>query len=221
MLTLAINTSTKICSVALYDDEKGVLAEISLFVTKNHSNILMTLIDQLFKNSSLDIKDVDRFAVSLGPGSFTGVRIALSVAKGFALALNKPLFAVSELDVLIHSCNNLFDDKKNIIPLIDARKERVFYKFNDTYADGNLNDLLTQLDKSKKYIFVGDGATNYKELISKTLNNNLLIVSKAKMLSRASLIAELSLDKQEENIYTLEPQYISKSQAEKSKNALQ
>ena len=75
MLVLAIDTATKIGSVALYDDKTGVIGEINLYVKVNHSNVIMDAVDSLFKLSGLTIKDVDRIAVTIGPGSFTGIRI--------------------------------------------------------------------------------------------------------------------------------------------------
>ena len=100
MLILGIDTSTKICSCCIFDSENGLVAETSLSVKKNHSNIVMPIVDNLFKISGLNINDIDKIAVAIGPGSFTGVRIALGIAKGLALALNKPLVAVNELELL-------------------------------------------------------------------------------------------------------------------------
>ena len=84
MLVLAIDTATKIGSVALYDDKIGVIGEINLYVKVNHSNVIMDVVDSLFKLSGLNIKDVDRIAVTIGPGSFTGIRIGTAIAKGLA-----------------------------------------------------------------------------------------------------------------------------------------
>ena len=75
MLILGIDTSTKICTCSIFDSENGVIAETSLSVKKNHSNIVMPIIDNLFKISDLTINDIDKITVAIGPGSFTGVRI--------------------------------------------------------------------------------------------------------------------------------------------------
>ena len=119
MLILGIDTSTKICTCSIFDSENGVIAETSLSVKKNHSNIVMPIIDNLFKILDLTINDIDKIAVAIGPGSFTGVRIALGIAKGLAMALNKPLIAVNELDILEAIANG---NENEIIHLIDARK---------------------------------------------------------------------------------------------------
>ncbi|ASG27921.1 tRNA (adenosine(37)-N6)-threonylcarbamoyltransferase complex dimerization subunit type 1 TsaB [Fusobacterium polymorphum] len=213
MLILGIDTSTKICTCSIFDSENGVIAETSLSVKKNHSNIVMPIIDNLFKISDLNINDIDKIVVAIGPGSFTGVRIALGIAKGLAMALNKPLIAVNELDILEAIANG---NENEIIPLIDARKERVYYKYQNTYVDDYLINLISNFDKNKKYVFVGDGAINYKNILKDNLGDNAVILPMYNSFPRASILCELALNKEEANIYTLEPEYISKSRAEKN-----
>ena len=212
MLILGIDTSTKICTCSIFDSENGIIAETSLSVKKNHSNILMPMIDNLFKISDLTINDIDKIAVAIGPGSFTGVRIALGIAKGLAMALNKPLIAVNELDILEAIASG---NENEIIPLIDARKERVYYKYQNKYVDDYLINLISNFDKNKKYIFVGDGAINYKNILKDNLGENAIILPMYNSFPRASILCELAINKEEANIYTLEPEYISKSRAEK------
>ena len=212
MLILGIDTSTKICTCSIFDSENGVIAETSLSVKKNHSNIVMPMIDNLFKISDLTINDIDKIAVAIGPGSFTGVRIALGIAKGLAMALNKPLIAVNELDILEAIASG---NENEIIPLIDARKERVYYKYQNKYVDDYLINLISNFDKNKKYIFVGDGAINYKNILKDNLGDNAIILPVYNAFPRASILCELAINKEEANIYTLEPEYISKSRAEK------
>ena len=213
MLILGIDTSTKICTCSIFDSENGVIAETSLSVKKNHSNIVMPIIDNLFKISDLTINDMDKIAVAIGPGSFTGVRIALGIAKGLAMALNKPLIAVNELDILEAIASG---NENEIIPLIDARKERVYYKYQNKYIDDYLINLISNFDKNKKYVFVGDGAINYKNILKDNLGDNAVILPMFNAFPRASVLCELALNKEEANIYTLEPEYISKSRAEKN-----
>ena len=212
MLILGIDTSTKICTCSIFDSENGIIAETSLSVKKNHSNIVMPIIDNLFKISDLTINDIDKIAVAIGPGSFTGVRIALGIAKGLAMALNKPLIAVNELDILEAIASG---NENEIIPLIDARKERVYYKYQNKYVDDYLINLISNFDKNKKYVFVGDGAINYKNILKDNLGDNAIILPMFNAFPRASILCELALNKEEANIYTLEPEYISKSRAEK------
>ena len=223
MLVLAIDTATKIGSVALYDDKTGVIGEINLYVKVNHSNVIMDAVDSLFKLSGLNIKDVDRIAVTIGPGSFTGIRIGTAIAKGLAYSLKKPIVGVNELDVLAHMGENREDI---IVPLIDARKERVYfskYRYIDNillreeeYKDGELREILDDL-KGKKVTFIGDGATVNEKLINEILEKDYTIFSKANSIPRAGVAAQISLHLPEDNLYTLEPLYVNKSQAEREK----
>lgn len=223
MLVLAIDTATKIGSVALYDDKTGVIGEINLYVKVNHSNVIMDAVDSLFKLSGLTIKDVDRIAVTIGPGSFTGIRIGTAIAKGLAYSLKKPIVGVNELDVLAHMGENREDI---IVPLIDARKERVYfskYRYIDNillreeeYKDGELREILDDL-KGKKVTFIGDGAIVNEKLINDILEKDYTIFSKANSIPRAGVAAQISLHLPEDNLYTLEPLYVNKSQAEREK----
>ena len=99
--------------------------------------------------------------------------------------------------------------------MIDARKERVYYKYQNTYVDDYLINLISNFDKNKKYIFVGDGAINYKNILKDNLGDNAIVLAMFNAFPRASVLCELALNKEEANIYTLEPEYISKSRAEK------
>lgn len=223
MLVLAIDTATKIGSVALYDDKIGVIGEINLYVKVNHSNVIMNAVDSLFKLSGLTIKDVDKIAVTIGPGSFTGIRIGTAIAKGLAYSLKKPIVGVNELDVLAQMGENREDI---IVPLIDARKERVYfskYRYVDNillreeeYKDGELREILADL-KGKKVIFIGDGATVNEKLINEILEKDYTIFSKANSIPRAGVAAQISLHLPDDNLYTLEPLYVNKSQAEREK----
>lgn len=223
MLVLAIDIATKIGSVALYDDKTGVIGEINLYVKVNHSNVIMDAVDSLFKLSGLTIKDVDRIAVTIGPGSFTGIRIGTAIAKGLAYSLKKPIVGVNELDVLAHMGENREDI---IVPLIDARKERVYfskYRYIDNillreeeYKDGELREILDDL-KGKKVTFIGDGAIVNEKLINEILEKDYTIFSKANSIPRAGVAAQISLHLPEDNLYTLEPLYVNKSQAEREK----
>ena len=220
MLILAIDTSTNIGSIALYDTEKGVIGEITLNVKQNHSAITMTVLDTLLTISNTDKKDIDKIAVSIGPGSFTGIRIGVGLAKGLAYALKKPIVGINELDLLA----NIYTGDKKVIAMLDARKERVFcgvYKRknntftleNDYLAEEFMNILETVTEPT---VFVGDGAFIYKDIIRNKLEDKAIFIKNALNIPRASLIAELGQDK-EDNLFLLEPYYVSKSQAEREK----
>lgn len=223
MLILAIDTATKIGSVALYEDKTGIIGEINLYVKVNHSNVIMKAVDSLFDLSGYTIKDVDKIAVTTGPGSFTGIRIGVAIAKGLAYSLKKPIIGINELDVLAETGE---EREGLIVPLIDARKERVYYsqyKYEnrklvrkEEYKDGELRDILEKL-KGEKVVFIGDGAIVNQELIKEIMEEDNIVFSKANSIPRAAMAAQMALHHEDDNIYTLEPFYLNKSQAEREK----
>ena len=222
MLVLAIDTATKIGSVSLFDDKIGVIGELNLYVKVNHSAVIMEMIDNLFKMTKLSIKDVDRVAVIVGPGSFTGIRIGVAVAKGLCYGTKKSIVGVNELDLLVQ---NTECGEGVIVPLLDARKERVYYSIYEKkegikrvseYKDGELRDLLEEL-RDKNVIFCGDGAIAYEKIIKEVLGEKAKIVSKGNSIPRSVLAGQMAIDMQEDNLYTLEPFYVNKSQAERER----
>lgn len=224
MLVLSIDTSTKIGSVALYDTEIGILGEINLYVKTNHSNVIMPLIDTLLNIAKKKIDDVDKIGVVIGPGSFTGIRIGVAIAKGLCYGTNKKIIGINSLDVLAYNCEKT---ESLIISMIDARKERVYYSMYryientltrvSDYKDDEITNILNGIQENN-LIFVGDGAIANKELIEKlTIDKDIKIVSKANSIQRGGIVGELSAMTKEDDLYLLEPYYISKSQAEREK----
>lgn len=225
MLILGIDTSTNVGTVAIYSDVKGTLGEISVNINKTHSENIMVMIDELFKLTNTTINDVDKIAVSIGPGSFTGIRIGVAVAKGLASATNCKIVGVNELDVI---AGNSTSNECEICSIIDARKERGYYctfkyengilKQLEDYKVGELREFL-ETRKEIRTVYLGDGAINYKDLISNIVGENGIFAQKSLNLPRASVVAELGINN-EDNLYTMEPIYLSKSQAEREKEKM-
>ena len=221
MLVLGIDTTTKIASVGLYDDKKGFLGEINLFVKTNHSNVIMSMVDNLFKMTKFNINDVDKIAVSIGPGSFTGIRIGVAIAKGLAFGSKKTIAGINELDMIA----NLANSKGTVVALLDARKKRVYsaiYRDDEKIVKDEVGELSLVLDKFKnsdeEIVFVGDGAIAYRDIIIEELGEKAKIIDDMTSISRAVILAKMALDR-EDNLYTLEPFYVNKSQAEQEKEA--
>lgn len=224
MLVLSIDTSSKIGSVALYDSEIGILGEINLYVKTNHSNVIMPLVDNLLKITNKKIEEIDKIGVVIGPGSFTGIRIGVAIAKGLCYGTDKKIVGINSLDLLAYNCEKT---ESLIVSMIDARKERVYYSMYryegntlvrlSEYRDDEIREILGSIQE-KSIIFVGDGAIANKELIEKLITDkDIKIVSKANSIQRGGVVAELSSKKEEDDLYLLEPYYISKSQAEREK----
>lgn len=188
MIILAVDSSSKVATVALMKDEK-LLGEITLNDKKEHSVILMSTIEDLLKNTNLTIDDIDGYVVSKGPGSFTGLRIGMATIKGLSFGSSKPYVSISSLDALAFSVSN-FDGL--ICPIMDALRNSVYtslYKSHSAFSSDSqeLSNTLEQIldysaldidelieiikNKNEKVIFIGDGVDKYKDYLMKNCPN--------------------------------------------------
>ncbi len=200
---LHIDTSTNICSVALSEGEK-VLASREDTEGKNHSLLLAPFIDEVYKESGLTPAMTDVFSVSIGPGSYTGLRIGVSTVKGLAYASGKPVVTIPTLEImakgfLSHLGRKYQNNEKTIIiPMIDARRMEVYSAiFNSSgkmirevkaeIIDENSFQEFSGMDQK---IFIGDGAAKCKEVIQ----NEFTIFNEDYQISAKHMIP-LSLQK--------------------------
>lgn len=136
-MILGIETSTSICSVGLADGEQ-IIAELRFNIKNIHAEILAESIQQLLKLSGVSLQQMTAFAVSIGPGSFTGLRIGLATAKGLAFASGKPLVAVSTLQAQAATGIQCSVNSKQypVIPVIKAREGEVYTaRFQNTWPE--------------------------------------------------------------------------------------
>lgn len=172
-LILSIETSTPICSIALHRD--GILIDSeSIEVAGAHSERLMTMIQQLLGRNQFQAEMFDAIAVSEGPGSYTGLRIGVSTAKGLAFAWDLPLIGISTLKILAFAAKKRISDNAYIVALLDARRMEVFHQvFNqDLKSIVSLGsalideDLYREILEERPTYFVGDGAEKVSQVIS-------------------------------------------------------
>lgn len=171
---LSIETSTTICSVAIHNEGK-LMANADLYLEKSHSNSLTPLIEQLLQHCDLKMTDLNAIAVSSGPGSYTGLRIGLSTAKGLCYALDIPLISISSLDSMTFQVLNFHKDNNAIyIPMLDARRMEVFYKVSDMSLNeiepmSNLilteNSFQDYIEKFRQIALFGNGAEKAFDLL--------------------------------------------------------
>jgi len=159
MKILAISTSSNTASVALLEDDKCI-QELNIINEKTHSEKLMPLIDELFKNNKVTLSDIGLIACDNGPGSFTGIRIGVATVKAMAEAKNIPVVSCSSLEGLAYNVTG-FD---YICSLIDARNNQVYcgifdkdYNLISDYLADDINNLLPIFNKYDNIVFVGDG----------------------------------------------------------------
>lgn len=235
MIILAIDSSSKVATVALMKDNK-LLGEITLNDKKEHSVILMTIIDQLLKLNNLTIGDVDGYVVSKGPGSFTGLRIGMATIKGLSFGSNKPYVSISSLDALALSVSNF---NGIICPIMDALRNSVYtslYKGHPTlpnsenglepmaleklldYSALDIDELIEIIkSKNEKVIFIGDGVDKYKNYLIENCPNCYFPPNHLNLI-RASSLGEIgSILIKEGNFDDSNsiPFYLKKSQAER------
>ena len=222
MKILALDTATQSCSVAIVDDGL-LLAELTRANIKTHSRHLMDLIETVCLAADLRVRDVDGFAVTIGPGSFTGLRIGISTIKGLAFSLGKPVIGVSSLDALAWQCAQ---SAYLICPLLDARKKEVYacrYRFKNDELKRDVSEKVVSPAEAvsrirEPSIFVGNAAQIYRDKISAKLGELAHFASQGQHTIRASSIAWLSIPgfhrKQTEDVALLVPHYIRKPDAE-------
>lgn len=246
MLTFAITTTTKLAGISLHRNNK-MLGEIRIEVSKTHSTTILDQIDSLFTWTGEKLEDVENVLVSIGPGSFTGVRIAISVVKGMFYGKNVNFYQMNELDALayqvFYSLDNSFllqhdedneKDKLKIYSMIDSGKEKIYYaayepetvkeekklKQTENYEVIKLEKLVGKLnDEDGKIVLVGDAGINYREKIVKTVKNKVLFLTDDRMRISTATFMQMFLNNilEKSDIFQLKPDYLEKSQAERDK----
>jgi tRNA threonylcarbamoyladenosine biosynthesis protein TsaB len=233
MLILALETSTLTGSVALVDavlpaGESGpktrVIGEILLNLQSTHSERLMPSIHHLLEDASLKIGEIQGIALGLGPGSFTGLRIAVSTVKGLAYALRIPAVGVSTLEALAY---NVPFASSSICPVLDARKKEVYaalFRPNDAgRIDRASEDWVISPEElcrriTAKTLFLGNGAEVYEEILQSRVGPRASFAPPELSLPRALNVARLSLPKfqmgETLDLFSFTPIYIRRSEAE-------
>jgi len=225
---LNIETATTVCSVAI--GKNGILhsfKEVNNGYT--HAENLTVFIQELLNDSKLSLNDLDAIAVSKGPGSYTGLRIGISAAKGICYALNKPLIAIDTLQAMAQApeiSNFKFQISNQFCPMLDARRMEVYCAIYDETGKEIMPSTAKIIDensfaeelKKNKIIFFGDGAAKCKTFLQHSPNASVAenIFPSAKNMCALSHIAFEK--KQFENTAYFEPAYLKEFYTEKEKN---
>jgi tRNA threonylcarbamoyladenosine biosynthesis protein TsaB len=228
MIILAIDTSTPTGSVAVLEGDT-VLAEVAVTSQQTHAKRLVSALDATLRMTDLTIADCDGFAVTTGPGSFTGLRIGVSTVKGLAFATKKPVTGVSTLDALVYQLPSY---AHLVCPMLDARKGQVYsalyecighMKWKRVIEDCAIEPRQWLKQIGDLCLFVGDGASVYGELIREILGDLAYFTPPYLNRVRASVVGYIGmkriLDGQIADIDRLVPHYIRKSDAEIKRKA--
>ena len=224
MKILYLDTSSKFLSLAVGRDDK-VLARAHRKLDRKHSLQLVPLIDKVLKKAKVPLKKLDGFCVSKGPGSFTGLRIGITVIKGLAFVLRKPVVAIPSLDILAENIKKVKAPKKKplpdeICPIVDARQNKVYaclYKAangkirrKSRYLLLSMEELLNKL--KGEILFLGDGIALYCEEIKKNKRIKPVFAEEKLWYPKASAAVSLALERfsagKAEDVNSLVPFYL-------------
>ena len=222
MKILAIDTSSEICSVAILENDT-VIAENSLNDGKTHSENLMTIMENILAENETKLNDIDMIACSVGPGSFTGIRIGVSSIKAIAEVLDVPVAAVTSLETL---ARNIEEKDATIVSLIDAKNDQVYagifdenYDKKEEYIADSIYNVVEKIKEYENIIFVGSAAIKYMNLLNENFEN---VRSAEVNIQTASNVGKIGYKKHKEkdlkSADTIMPMYLRKSQAERMKN---
>lgn len=226
MLVLGIDTSTKLGGIGLFDSEVGLIAENNLVLDQTHSERLMPMLQRLLNDLSLSIEDIDGYAVTLGPGSFTGTRIGVTTVKTLAQLANKPICGISTLEVTAY---NLAQIPELICPIFDARNRRLYTAAFIGGRQGltrvrpdescSVEELVAELSTRQGLIyFLGDALQSYRSFIRDSLGERVVISPELFWLPRGGALAQLGYQRlisgEETDLFSLSPNYLKPSQAE-------
>lgn len=217
MKILSIDASTISAGAAVIDEGK-VLGEITTNTKITHSQKLMVVIDQLLNDLDIKIGQMDAIAVSVGPGSFTGVRIGMATAMGLARSKGIGLIGVSSLEGL---ANNVSHFDGLICPIQDARRNQIYTSFfrNEMREEEDLaldvDDFIELANKkNEKLLLVGPDAHLFYEHIKENVECEVVLVSDQHAYPRAASIGIVASKKEAKQ--SIKPNYVRKSQAERA-----
>lgn len=224
-LILSIETATTVCSVALHKKDK-LLGLQTLFIDKSHSGLLAPSIASLIEYCGFKLSDLDAIAVSEGPGSYTGLRIGVSAAKGLCYALDIPLIAINTLEGMATGMRKYNVAEALLCPMIDARRMEVYCLIMNQemellqetqpaiVGEGFLEPLL----ENNKIIFFGNGSVKCKGIIQ---SKNAIFVDN--IHPEASFVGALALNKHQqqqfEDVAYFEPFYLKEFRISKPKRS--
>ncbi len=226
MKILAIDSSGLVASVAIVTEEK-ILAEYTVNNKKTHSQTLLPMLDEIVKISDQELKEIDAIAVAGGPGSFTGLRIGSSTAKGLGLALNKPIISIPTVDALAY---NLYGTDRLICPIMDARRNQVYtgiYEYNkDRFSvivpqkAVGIEEIASEINQmGRTVIFLGDGVEVHQDKLKELMTVPFSFAPVHLSKQRAAAVGVLGVIYYQkgkmESADIHEPVYLRLSQAER------
>ncbi|ADB42352.1 tRNA (adenosine(37)-N6)-threonylcarbamoyltransferase complex dimerization subunit type 1 TsaB [Spirosoma linguale] len=231
-LILSLDTSTAICSVALHSTEgslsSSLLGSYELFTERTSSAMLTTLISDIVRQAGYELTQLDAIAVAKGPGSYTGLRIGVSTAKGLCFALDKPLLAINTLTAMAEQVRSFYPTDYILCPMIDARRMEVYCALYNTDGQEMQPTTAQIIDEQsfdewlaqKPVVFFGDGAAKCEALLGGHVNAHfptIPIHPSARTVGQLAIVAYARSEF--EDTAAFEPFYLKDFMAIKPKKA--
>lgn len=206
MICLFLDTSSDLLKVSLLNNGE-VVYDKELITKNDHSSYLVPSINEAFKNNNIDFKNLDKIVVGIGPGSFTGTRISITVAKTYAASFNIPIVPISSLEIMIYNS----EDYDYYVPIIEEKNDNIyfsiFYKNRTRVIDDSYSNI------SKLYSILRD------------LNGKIAIISNSnkkyenydsfdKVINSKEIVKNAQVNNKEINPHLLKPNYIKKIEVE-------
>lgn len=206
MICLFFDTSSDLLKVSLIKDNK-IIFDKELHTKNDHSSYLVPTIDEAFKSNNIDFKELDEIIVGNGPGSFTGTRISIAVAKTYAFSFNIPVYMISSLEELIYD-NDGYDF---YVPIIEEKKENLYFSIFDKDRKRVMDDTYSSTEYMYKKLEELDGKILLISLSNKEYEKYDTVKASINALN---IMKNIEVNNEKVNPHLLKPNYIKKIEAE-------
>lgn len=206
MICLFFDTSSDLLKVSLIKDDK-IIFDKELHTKNDHSSYLVPTIDEAFKSNNIDFKELDEIIVGNGPGSFTGTRISIAVAKTYAFSFNIPVYMISSLEELIYD-NDGYDF---YVPIIEEKKDNLYFSIFDKDKKRVMDDAYSSIEYMYKKLEELDGKILLISLSNKEYEKYDTIKASINALN---IMKNIEVNNEKVNPHLLKPNYIKKIEAE-------
>ncbi len=206
MICLFFDTSSDLLKVSLIKDDK-IIFDKELHTKNDHSSYLVPTIDEAFKSNNIDFKELDEIIVGNGPGSFTGTRISIAVAKTYAFSFNIPVYMISSLEELIYD-NDGYDF---YVPIIEEKKDNLYFSIFDKDKKRVMDDTYSSTEYMYKKLEELDGKILLISLSNKEYEKYDTVKASINALN---IMKNIEVNNEKVNPHLLKPNYIKKIEAE-------
>lgn len=206
MICLFFDTSSDLLKVSLIKDN-NIIFDKELHTKNDHSSYLVPTIDEAFKSNNIDFKELDEIIVGNGPGSFTGTRISIAVAKTYAFSFNIPVYMISSLEELIYD-NDGYDF---YVPIIEEKKENLYFSIFDKDKKRVMDDTYSSTEYMYKKLEELDGKILLISLSDKKYEKYDTVKASINALN---IMKNIDVNNEKVNPHLLKPNYIKKIEAE-------